>query len=745
MISPAHWQRSLPLSAMILKGNTHGDGGTLARYMLTGKDGELAEFVQSRGLDFFSSDPLQAFGLMQSMAEATTKSTMPFFHGQINCAEGERLTEKQLLETVDRMEKRLRFTGQPRLITTHTDIETGEQNYHVAWFRMDVERERIINPGLYPFRLIDEARKIEKDFGLQIVSSERKADDRARAADRDEFEEGRRLGTDTRAIRNAILDCFEKSDNGKSFAAAIKAHGWELANGDRDNFVVINHAGGHHALNKKLTGKTLEEIRARLADLDRSQLPSVDQAKELQTQRQAARAPSFAKATADRQPEIKPLGQTAGEIRMAWNVTRHRGANELVEEIEKRGLQLVYVTADEAKASERAHAFAKAINRQNRALKEGFAVVDRRGTVTRIDQRTTGDQWEEIQKRLGGIDTRELMSVADARDVMKEASRAEWREQRQAAWNAARAPTQTETKILDADKATAGDRQQFDAELERQGLGLARVTASDIAALDALNRDAVYTAAAELAPDAVRFFPVLAEGELAAVDHYGGVHKLNPHHLETIERRFAEPEPGSLVAEGAAQWTPPPSLTELRAEFETAKEFRAEYFSDIRQAYADEREARTEARLEQDADRATEQKWDLIFTGTERATDHTAAAIEDAVDTGITAASGAASAVAKAVESIFSAVADFLGFGAVKLTPDQAERKHMADAEKADNRAQWAEIAERTGAQDWLVAEMQRAQAARDAADDDEPRRTRRDHTRERDDDDDQRRRGRSL
>lgn len=63
-----------------------------------------------------------------------------------------------------------------------------------------------------------------------------------------------------------------------------------------------------------------------------------------------------------------------------------------MEDIAQRGLQLVYVTADEAKASDRAKDFAKAAGRQNRALKECFAVVDRRGTVTRIDQRVTGDQ-----------------------------------------------------------------------------------------------------------------------------------------------------------------------------------------------------------------------------------------------------------------------------------------------------------------------------------------------------------------
>jgi hypothetical protein len=150
-------------------------------------------------------------------------------------------------------------------------------------------------------------------------------------------------------------------------------------------------------------------------------------------------------------------------------------------------------------------------------------------------------------------------------------------------------------------------------------------------------------------------------------------------------------------------------VTELRAEFESAKEFREEYFSEIRQAYADEREARTEARLEQAADRATEQKWDSAITGTERATDRTAAAIEDAADTGFTAASGAASALAKAVESMFTAAMEFL-FGGPRLTPDQAERKHMADAEKAENRDQWAAMQERAAGFDWQAAEAARQQ-----------------------------------
>src|SRR4051794_13583524 len=59
---------------------------------------------------------------------------------------------------------------------------------------------------------------------------------------------------------------------------ALDAKGLMLANGDRwDCFVEIDEAGGMHALNKKLTGLTLAATRDRLADIDRGQLPSVEQ------------------------------------------------------------------------------------------------------------------------------------------------------------------------------------------------------------------------------------------------------------------------------------------------------------------------------------------------------------------------------------------------------------------------------------------------------------------------------------
>ena len=113
-------------------------------------------------------------------------------------------------------------------MTQHRNPETGERHFHVAWFRFDPEREGVIDPGLFKNKFKQEARKIEKDFALRELSNDRRPHDRARAGTRNELEESRRLGTDIRAIRTAILDCFEKSDNGKASPPRSARREWSL-------------------------------------------------------------------------------------------------------------------------------------------------------------------------------------------------------------------------------------------------------------------------------------------------------------------------------------------------------------------------------------------------------------------------------------------------------------------------------------------------------------------------------------
>jgi hypothetical protein len=557
---------------MFGKGKPRAEGVKLAVYMMKGHPGERAELIGMRGFGPVS-DLRDGMRNEDIRARDGTKGEKPFFHAHFRSADGEgkTLSRAQWLEIADRCDRKLGLGGQPRAASLHIDRKTGDMHMHLGYSLVAEGRGGqlyIKKLGLYKIKLKELCREIERDYGLRILDNERQPGDRAKSADRNEFEESRRLGTDIKAIRTGILDCFEKSDNGKALKAALDERGLQLANGDRrDCFVVIDAAGGQHALNKKLTGKTLAEIRTRLADLDRAQLPGVDQAKELQAERQAARAaqergehgrgaegqgPASTRTDGRErgpQPEIKPLGKTAGEIRLAWQLTQTAG--QFKERIEDKGLILVHVSREEAEDSHRKHAFAKAVGNQRRELREGFAVVDRRGNVTRIDQRVTGDQWEEIQKRLGRIDKAGLASVADAKEAQRQANRAEWKAIKEAERAKERidAPvgkTAGEIRMAWNTSRDAGnpmrDAEQLQEALAARGLAIGRVDPAEAYASERVSA---------FAKEAGNRATVLAEGELVAVNSFGNVYRFDERTTgelrHAIEQRLAGIDAAGLL------------------------------------------------------------------------------------------------------------------------------------------------------------------------------------------------------
>jgi hypothetical protein len=691
---------------MIAKGNFHSGGVALAAYLVKAERGERGELIDMRGFGPIS-DLRDGFRIEQIRARDGTMAEKPFFHVHFRGVDGEglKLSRDNWKEIADRCDKALgrAMADQPRATSLHIDRKTGDMHMHIGYSLVrenDDGQLYVQKLGLYKNKLKGLAREIEKDYGLKIVSNERQPGDLARAAGRDEFEESRRLGTDLKAIRAAILGSFEKSDNGKSFRAALGAQGYELANGDRrDCFVVIDHAGGQHALNKKLIGMTLAETRNRLGDLDRSQLPSVDRAKVLQEQRQLAReigrkqeqrvdgpgqGTKLPDGEREAQPAIKPLGKTAGEIRMAWSLSR--SGQDFARGIEDRGLILVHVCAEEARASERAHAFAKAINRQNRALKEGFAVVDQRGNVTQIDQRVTGDLRAEIDKRLGSIDPASLLSAGDAREVMREANRADWAGQQRDKRDSERPATGIETAIAGALKATMTGY-EFAGALDKAGLTITRATAADVQALEALREGDRLAAAGGIEVSGQRFAK-LEIGDLAAVTKSGEVFRLNPAKLDfvEIEQRLADVQRRM------------PSVTEARAFNQITREQTAELWAERRAENIARRIARAEAR---DADRelraaaatAQYEKQEVIETA------------EQAVDTGARATGRVLGGLASLAGKMFDFLSDMIA-PPTPPTPEQAERMVQAAEERQEQAAIIESAAEREALFEQLRRQM---------------------------------------
>jgi hypothetical protein len=274
---------------MIAKGNTHNSGARLAAYVLKTKPGERVEMGEVRG--FAPNDIREAFRSVDAMAVGT-QCEKPLFHAQVRCPDGEHLSREQWQHVANRIESKLGLAGQARAITFHINEQTGDAHMHVGWSRIDEETMTAKNLAFFKLRLKEVSRELETELGLTPVINHRERLDMAPT--RDEDEQARRLGVDIHTVRGNIRECWERSDNGHSFAAALAEQGLTLAKGERRDFIVIDQEGGIHALGKRILGSTAGEVRARCADLDRESLPNVEQAREQSTVMRDARAASLA-------------------------------------------------------------------------------------------------------------------------------------------------------------------------------------------------------------------------------------------------------------------------------------------------------------------------------------------------------------------------------------------------------------------------------------------------------------------
>jgi hypothetical protein len=270
---------------VIAKGVTHRDGAILAGYLVTGKGRECAELWELRG--FACTGIVAAFRSVHVMA-AATKCTAPFFHLSVRNRAEERLDRSQWEYVANAIERMLGLTDQPRAVAFHTAEETGHSHMHIAWSRIDQETLTAKPLPFFGHRLKQVCRQLEEHFGLKPVPNNRASAIRF-APTRAEDEQARRLQVDVHATRETIRNCFDRSDCARSFRDALAQEGFVLARGDRRDFLIVDGAGGIHALGKRILGVSAAEIRDRLADLPADLLPTLEQARAFLGARQQAR------------------------------------------------------------------------------------------------------------------------------------------------------------------------------------------------------------------------------------------------------------------------------------------------------------------------------------------------------------------------------------------------------------------------------------------------------------------------
>ena len=317
---------------MVIKGGSVAGAARLAKHLLNTGSNERIEVKELRGV--IAADLRGALQEMEALADGT-RAVKPLYHASINTRAGERLSDPQRYQAIDRLEKELGLTGQPRVVVVHEKKDRqrhDREHCHVVWSRIDLARHRTISDS-HNYRKHElVARELERAFGHERVQGahiEREGRARPkRTPSHSEMQQAARTGISPQEARAHITKLWQQSDTGAAFAKALEDSGWTLARGDRRDFVAVDPKGGVHSLARRIDGATVKDMRARLVDLDLSTLPSVAEARAMQRARAPQGAARPQPPASGQRPAPRPARVVTSAMRRTL-ATRTRRAGRL--------------------------------------------------------------------------------------------------------------------------------------------------------------------------------------------------------------------------------------------------------------------------------------------------------------------------------------------------------------------------------------------------------------------------------
>jgi Relaxase/Mobilisation nuclease domain len=312
---------------MIIKGKSRGGPVQLARHLLRTDTNETVTIVQ---LDSPTGSLREAMRDWQLIA-AGTRGSRGLYHANISPDARYVMTPEQWQRAADVLEKELGFDGQPRAVVVHE--KHGRQHIHVVWQRTDIDTMTLVSDSFNYVAHERASMALEKEFGHEHVPGKHAKRDREKQPDMPkeeishaEWQQAERAGTDPHAFKEAITALFTRSDSGQAFQSALGAHGLVLAKGDRRDYVIVDADGQIYSLARQIKGVTAKDLRAFMADVDRESIPSVEQAKALQEQRE--RSSEKAPVESSEAPQPQPADPTPEEIAALQQALRERHTEE---------------------------------------------------------------------------------------------------------------------------------------------------------------------------------------------------------------------------------------------------------------------------------------------------------------------------------------------------------------------------------------------------------------------------------
>ena len=256
---------------MILVGNQRGGARDLANH-LTKHENDHVIIHEIKG--FASDDLHSAFKEAEAISKGT-KCRQYLFSLSFNPPGEESVSTEDFEKAIDKAEKSLGLTDQPRAIVFHE--KEGRRHAHVVWNRIDTDEMKAIQLSHSKRKLNTVSKELYLEHGWRMPAGY------INSALRDplnftlaEWQQAKRNGQDPRILKQAFQDAWATSDTAAGFRHALAERGYVLAKGDRRGVVAVDRLGEVYSVPRQLGLKTTQ-VRERFASTQ--DLPSVEDAK----------------------------------------------------------------------------------------------------------------------------------------------------------------------------------------------------------------------------------------------------------------------------------------------------------------------------------------------------------------------------------------------------------------------------------------------------------------------------------
>ena len=292
---------------MIIKSSIRASHTKLAKHLLKNKDIEgQPQAVEVSGSRYLlrSDDIHISLNDMASMAKTSDQCQKDLFHISISPAQS--MSEPDWQYAWKTFEAEFGFEDRPYIEVTHDHLAKDRPPHkHRVYERVDPELGKTVGDISFNRKRNElVARKLEHHLEHELTLGkhnryvmmrlhEQGDQDivnwmgQAQAhtvqrpiaeLDYQEIQQQQRTRIAKKKLKAVLLHAWHQTQTGQQFSKEIAPSGLTLARGDRCNFVIVDPTGGTHSPRKMLRIRA-QDLSDRWDDLERSELPSVQQAK----------------------------------------------------------------------------------------------------------------------------------------------------------------------------------------------------------------------------------------------------------------------------------------------------------------------------------------------------------------------------------------------------------------------------------------------------------------------------------